>query len=96
MGVVNPNFNAVELGIHNPFIFILSSLRLSKSGSSVQSLDLPMSGKTLRLELSILETHFPPNHERFQITRATSEELICTFLDGSNTRYSVQCNISVS
>ena len=57
-----------------------------------------MSGsKTLRSELSILERHFPRDGaERFQVIRATSEELICVFIDGTNTRYSIQCNISVS
>lgn len=55
-----------------------------------------MSNKILKTELAILEKTFPRNHGYFQIVLSSMEELVCRFTDTKGTKYTIQCNISVS
>lgn len=55
-----------------------------------------MSHKTLKTELGILEKQFPRNHGCFQIVLASTEELVCRFVDAKGNKYTLQCSISVS
>jgi len=57
-----------------------------------------MSRKKLKTELSILEKTFPKDNDGcFQIVIASTEELVCRFVDQKKKKkFCLQCNISVS
>ncbi len=50
---------------------------------------------TLKIELSILEQHFPKDHVCFQVVSVSREEMLCRFVN-KDERYTLHCNISVS
>lgn len=51
---------------------------------------------TLKQEIKAVERIFPKDHERFQVTAASVDELTCRFIGKNGKKHDITANITVS